>query len=101
MRVLLVTDVFPNNVFPNFGTFTQERLRALKRSAEVKVVAPVPYFPTGRIFSCFGLWHKYSQILRKDVVEGVSAFDLLQTVENTADKDRRLRYKDSCQVQPF
>lgn len=37
----------------------------------------------------------------KDAVGGVSAFGLLKTVENTADKDRRLRYKDSCQVLPF
>jgi FAD/FMN-containing dehydrogenase len=37
----------------------------------------------------------------KDAVGGFSAASLLKTLEKTADTDRRLRYKDSCQVLPF
>jgi FAD/FMN-containing dehydrogenase len=37
----------------------------------------------------------------KDSVGGVSAFNFLRTLKKTADKDRKLRYKDSCQVLPF
>jgi len=37
----------------------------------------------------------------KDAVGEVSAFGLLKTLEKTTDKDRRLRYKESCQVLPF
>jgi len=37
----------------------------------------------------------------KDALDGVSAAGLLSTLEKTADKDRRLRFKDSCQILPF
>jgi FAD/FMN-containing dehydrogenase len=37
----------------------------------------------------------------KNAVGGVSALSLLRTLEKTADKDRRLRYKGSCQILPF
>jgi FAD/FMN-containing dehydrogenase len=37
----------------------------------------------------------------KDAVGGVSALSLLGTLEKAADKDRRLRYKSSCQILPF
>lgn len=37
----------------------------------------------------------------KDAVGEVSASNLLRTLEKTVDKDRRLRYKGSCQILPF
>jgi FAD/FMN-containing dehydrogenase len=37
----------------------------------------------------------------KEAVGGVSALKLLRALEKTADKDRRLRFKDSCQIMPF
>jgi glycosyltransferase involved in cell wall biosynthesis len=74
MWVLLVTDVFPNKVEPNLGTFTLERLRCMKKIADVRVVAPVPWFPRWRGLSLFGKWHKYSQVPRREVVEGVEVY---------------------------
>jgi FAD/FMN-containing dehydrogenase len=37
----------------------------------------------------------------KDAMEGISAIKLLKVLEGTAEKDRRLRFKDSCQILPF
>jgi len=37
----------------------------------------------------------------RDALGGLSAAGLLEVLGNTAEKDRRLRYKDSCQVLPF
>lgn len=37
----------------------------------------------------------------QDALDGVSAAGLLRVMEKTADKDRRLRFKDSCQVLLF
>ncbi len=74
MRILLVTDVFPNNMDPDFGTFTLERMKCLLKLAEVKVVSPVPYFPSWRILSVFDRWHKYAHVRRHDLLEGVDVF---------------------------
>jgi len=45
MRVLVLSSVFPNPRQPNLGVFVRERVRRVARSAEVVVVAPVPWFP--------------------------------------------------------
>jgi teichuronic acid biosynthesis glycosyltransferase TuaC len=45
MKVLTLTTLFPNHVQPNHGVFIRNRIAALARFAEVKVVAPVPWVP--------------------------------------------------------
>ena len=47
MRPLTFTQLFPNEVQPNFGVFVENRLRKLKESCEInpRVIAPVPWFP--------------------------------------------------------
>lgn len=62
MKILMVTDVFPNSVQPNFGTFSLERLKSLKKRAEVKVFAPVPYFPSMPFLKFFKRWYGYTKI---------------------------------------
>ena len=50
MRILVLTTVFPNVRQPEFGRFVRERVRRVAASAEVQVVAPVPWFPGNRVF---------------------------------------------------
>jgi len=45
LKILMVTGLFPSKRFPLTGTFCAERARALARYADVRVVAPTPYFP--------------------------------------------------------
>ena len=47
MKVLVFTSLFPNNVWPNQAVFVRERILHLARipGVELKVVAPVPYYP--------------------------------------------------------
>lgn len=45
MRVLTLTTIFPNHRQPNHGVFVCNRVKALARYAEVRVVAPVPWVP--------------------------------------------------------
>ncbi len=45
MRVAFVTSVFPNPVQPVLGTFAEDRVRALSRTADVEVIAPVAWCP--------------------------------------------------------
>lgn len=48
MKILVVTSVFPNSVQPTLGVFVRERMFRVAQSCELKVVAPVPWFPFSR-----------------------------------------------------
>ena len=45
MKVLVLTTVFPNCKQPTLGTFVRERMFRVAKECELKVVAPVPWFP--------------------------------------------------------
>ncbi len=42
MRILTFTHLWPNPAAPNFGIFVRNRMQAVARIADVRVVAPVP-----------------------------------------------------------
>ena len=72
MKVLVFTSLYPNNIWPYHGVFTKERLAPLlpREGFEVKVVAPVPYFPPVRM----GRRHMFSQVKRTETIEGVEVY---------------------------
>lgn len=45
MRALVLASTFPNAHQPTLGVFVRERMAALARLCELRVVAPVPWFP--------------------------------------------------------
>ncbi|MFL6202854.1 MAG: glycosyltransferase, partial [Thermoanaerobaculia bacterium] len=44
-KLLVFSTVFPNAAQPHHGVFVRERMRGLLSEAEVRVVAPTPWFP--------------------------------------------------------
>jgi teichuronic acid biosynthesis glycosyltransferase TuaC len=70
MKVLVFSSLYPNNRQPNRGVFVKERMTAVSRmdGCEVRVVAPVPYFPAIRL----GRRWEYSQIVEREDIEGVT-----------------------------
>ena len=50
MRILVISSVFPNPKQPTFGLFVRARVERLAREAEVRVLAPVAWFPFNRLF---------------------------------------------------
>jgi glycosyltransferase involved in cell wall biosynthesis len=50
MRVLVLTKIFPNSVEPTSSPFNRQQFAALARSAEVEVLATIPWFPGARAF---------------------------------------------------
>lgn len=69
MRVLTFTSLYPNNIWPNHGIFIKERVThfASLPGCEVKVVAPVPYFPPLKINH---RW-RFSQVCRQEIRDGL------------------------------
>ena len=48
MKILVITSVFPNHKQPNLGIFVRERMSKAAKQCEIKVIAPVPWFPFAR-----------------------------------------------------
>ena len=70
MKVLVLTTVFPNCKQPTLGTFVRERMFRVAKECELKVVAPVPWFPFARY-----LKPNYRPIVpRKEIQEGVEVY---------------------------
>jgi glycosyltransferase involved in cell wall biosynthesis len=69
MKVLVLSSLYPNNVWNHHGVFVEERMVHFAKhcGASIKVVAPVPYYPAIRI----GSRAKYAQVIRVEQRHGV------------------------------
>jgi len=59
-RILTFTTLFPNQQQPAHGLFVKERILALAKLANLRVVAPVPWFPRVRVFG--ERYYRYSMV---------------------------------------
>ena len=70
MKVLVLTTVFPNCKQPALGTFVRERMFRVAKECNLKVVAPVPWFP----FAGY-LKPNYRPIVpRKEIQQGIEVY---------------------------
>jgi glycosyltransferase involved in cell wall biosynthesis len=72
--LLTFSTLYPNSVAPTHGIFVETRLRHLIRSGEVdvRVVAPVPWFPSKhRTFKRYAL---QAQVPRHEVLNGIEVW---------------------------
>jgi len=72
MKVLTLTSLFPNSEQPFLGQFIKERIRHLANLCELKVVAPVPYFPPIKHIN--NKWYKFSRIPFKEYIDGLEVY---------------------------
>jgi hypothetical protein len=69
-RILMVTRLFPSREFPTNGTFCAERVKALSRFADVRVMVPTPYYP--RWLPARAMWARLSRVEREGTTpEGI------------------------------
>ncbi len=68
MRILLCTGLFPNRTNLQRGVYVLRQAVALSRRVDVRVIAPVPYFPA---FAKSRKYSGFSRIPRKDTIEGI------------------------------
>lgn len=70
MKVLVFTTLYPNHLAPNFGVFIKERMTHFaQRGHEVRVVAPVPYYPLK-----WGARAQYARIKAREELEGLTVY---------------------------
>jgi glycosyltransferase involved in cell wall biosynthesis len=71
MKILVISNLYPNLLQPQHGIFIEHRVRSLLQysDAEVKVLAPVPWFPLKR--PVFGKYSVFARVPRTDSRYGV------------------------------
>ena len=71
MKILLFSTLFPNAAQPQHGVFVENRMRQWLATgrAEVRVVAPVPWFPFRA--DTFGAWARFARVPAAEVRHGV------------------------------
>jgi teichuronic acid biosynthesis glycosyltransferase TuaC len=63
LNILVLTTLFPNLIQTNRAVFTKQLCVKLRDYADVRVVAPVPYFPP---IKGFGSWSQYHLIPKEE-----------------------------------
>lgn len=72
LRVLIITNLFPNNREPNRGIFVKQSTVELAKLCDVQVIAPVPWFPfKGKVFS---KWSLSAEILDEEEIGGIKTY---------------------------
>ncbi|MFN0120844.1 MAG: glycosyltransferase [Blastocatellia bacterium] len=74
MNILVFTTLWPNAEQPNLGVFIRNRTLALARrpGVNVRVVAPVPYFPRTLAGLAPPEWRKKARIPARETLEGLA-----------------------------
>lgn len=74
IKILTFSSLYPNAIQPTNGIFVENRLRHLIASGEVevKVVAPVPWFPLAS--SSFGKYGSFAKVPDYEVRHGIEIF---------------------------
>jgi teichuronic acid biosynthesis glycosyltransferase TuaC len=71
LRVLALSYLYPNSLNMNHGIFVHNRLMALSRYVDVKVINPIPWFPVNRFI---GARKSNSQIPAEEILDGLDVF---------------------------
>lgn len=71
MKILAISFLFPNRVYPNHGIFVFNRLKALSKYVEIKVINPIPWSP---IHSRLKQFQANTNIPEKDNIEGLEVY---------------------------
>ncbi len=74
MRFLVFTTLYPNAQMPAHGIFVENRLRAFlqRHDADVRVIAPVPWFPLGH--NAFGKYARWARTPHRETRHGIEVF---------------------------
>ncbi len=62
MRILILTNLFPNEGDPERGIFVKQLADALSNRIDVTVVSPLPYFPDAGFLRRFSRWQKFAVV---------------------------------------
>ena len=71
MKILAISYLFPNSQYPNYGIFVLNRLKALQKYCDLKVINPIQWFP---FLSHFSRYHNYNKIPQYECIQGIDVY---------------------------
>jgi len=71
MRILVISYLFPNRIYPNHGIFVLNRLKAVQAYCDIKVINPIPFFPFSTRFRRYKDFNKIPYI---EIIEGIEVY---------------------------
>ena len=74
MKILTFTSLFPNSLQPNNAIFIKNRIYHVQKHfpVELKVVAPVPYFPKIKVAN--KKWSIFAHIPKEEYIDGIKVY---------------------------
>lgn len=71
MKILALSYLYPNSLYPNYGIFVHNRLRAVSKHNQIKVINPIPWFPgCGKLLR----YKNYDQIPEHEFIDDMEVF---------------------------
>ncbi|MAZ66051.1 MAG: group 1 glycosyl transferase [Kangiellaceae bacterium] len=71
LNILVLSYLYPNNVFPNHGIFVHNRIKAVAKRASVTVINPIPTSPVHRFSS---LHKQMADIPEQEAIDGIQVY---------------------------
>lgn len=71
MRILALSYLYPNSIFPEYGIFVHNRLKAVAKYHEVIVINPISWFPFSHIFKRY---RRFNNIPSQEFFDGIEVF---------------------------
>ncbi len=71
MKILVLSYLYPSSIYPHYGLFVHNRMKAVSKYHEVRVINPVPWFP-----GCGYLerYKNFDKIPLKETIDGVEVY---------------------------
>jgi glycosyltransferase involved in cell wall biosynthesis len=74
VRVLVITNLFPNALDPRVANFNRQQFAALGKECEVEVLAPLPWYPGQRLLSRFATHQVALDVPASEEIDGLRVF---------------------------
>lgn len=71
MKILVITNLFPNKLEPERATYNRQQIYMLSKFCEIKVLAPIAWYPFKNIFDRN---IKVSHIPDREIIDGIEVF---------------------------
>jgi teichuronic acid biosynthesis glycosyltransferase TuaC len=74
LKLLLITNLFPNPVDPVRGVFIYQLVQELKSFCDITVICPLPWFPRISLLRFIKKWYSFSLIPKEYDVDGIKVY---------------------------
>ncbi len=74
MRVLIITNLFPNAKQPHAASFNRQQFAALGKTCDVKVLATLPWYPGQRLLGRFATRKVAQGLPTEEYIDGLKVF---------------------------